>query len=282
MDTKELNALGKNIKVIICDLDQTLLNSQKRISRNNLGAIQAAQAKGIFVTICSGRIFTMLETYASDLAIDGPLISTNGAVIVNSPDGKILASHPIERQRALEILENAAKNNFDYAALTPTACYFSTNSIRVQRFLQYNEIANAQAMETIPIQYLDESHDEIEGEIYKILIQELQPGDLETASAFLNEVAGISVTNSEEGLLDVMKANVDKGTGVAELRQLLGVGKAEVCVFGDYLNDLPMFFESGLPIAMENAHELLKENALVITGHYDDDGIAKAIYDYIL
>ncbi len=224
----------------------------------------------------------MLETYARDLAINGPLISTNGAVIVNSADGNILASHPINRQTALRILKNAAKNDFDYAALTPTACYFSTNSIRVQRFLQYNEIAGSQAMETIPILYLDGFHDEIEGEIYKILIQELQPGDLEKASAFLNEVTGISVTNSEEGLLDVMKANIDKGTGVAELREFLGVSKAEVCVFGDYLNDLPMFFEAGLPIAMENAHDLLKENALVITGHYDDDGVAKAIHEYIL
>ncbi|MEE4194697.1 MAG: HAD-IIB family hydrolase, partial [Anaerolineae bacterium] len=223
-----LKELGRKIKVIICDLDQTLLNSQKQISQNNLEAIRAAQAKGIFVTICSGRIFTMLETYARDLSIEGPLISTNGAALVDCPGGKILASHPIERQTALQILENAAINDFDYAALTPTACYFSANSIRVQRFLQYNEIASAQGMVTIPIRYLDGFHDQIEGSIFKILIQQLITGDLEKASVFLNEISGISVTNSEEGLLDVMKAHVDKGTGVVELRDFLGVEKAEV------------------------------------------------------
>jgi hydroxymethylpyrimidine pyrophosphatase-like HAD family hydrolase len=79
-----------------------------------------------------------------------------------------------------------------------------------------------------------------------------------------------------------MKAHVDKGTGVVELRDFLGVEKAEVCVFGDYLNDLPMFFEAGFPIAMGNAHESLKGNALFVTDHYDDDGIAKAIHEYIL
>lgn len=277
-----LKELGRNIKVIICDLDQTLLNSLKQISQKNLEAIRAAQAKGIFVTICSGRIFTMLETYARDLAIDGPLISTNGAAIVNCPDGSILVSHPIERHTALQILENTSSSNFDYAVLTPTACYFSRNSIRIQRFLQYNEIASAQGMETIPIRYLDGFHDGIEGDILKILIQQLRPGDLEKASGMLREISGISVTNSEEGLLDVMKAHVDKGTGVVELRDLLGVDKGEVCVFGDYLNDLPMFLEAGFPIAMGNAHESLKENALVVTDHFDDDGIATAIDEYIL
>ena len=224
----------------------------------------------------------MLEAYQRDLAIDGPLISTNGAAIVHSREHKILTSHPINRQTALTILEYADDCHFDYSALTGSACYFSQNSIRIRRFLQYNEIAAAREMDLIPIIYFNGRNDIVKGEIYKILIQELHPGDFGKASEFLQSIDGISCTSSESGLIDIMKTKVDKGTGVAELRQILGVKKENVCVFGDYLNDLPMFFEAGFPVAMGNAHETLKENAVAITDHYDNDGIAKAIYEYIL
>lgn len=282
MNAQELKRIGRGIEVIVCDLDQTLLNSQKQISQKNLDAIRTAQAEGIFVTICSGRIFTMLEPYSRDLAINGPIISTNGAAILNSRDGQVLTAHSVDRQAALAILDFAKDCDYDYAALTPSACYFSTNSIRVQKFLQYNDISASRAMKLIPIVYFKGNNEIVEDDIYKILIQELHPGELAAASSFLNQIHGVSVTSSEKGLLDVMKAGVNKGTGVVELRQILGVEKEQVCVFGDYLNDLPMFYEAGLPIAMENAHQTLKDHALAITSHYDEDGIAKAMYDYIL
>ncbi|MCJ7695815.1 MAG: Cof-type HAD-IIB family hydrolase [Anaerolineaceae bacterium] len=282
MNSKELRGLGSGIKVIVCDLDQTLLNSKKQISQNNLDAIREAQNNGIFVTICSGRIFTMLETYQRDLKINGPLVSTNGAAIVDSRNGTLLWSHPVDRHLALQILDYAKSADFDYSALTGGVCFFSRNSIRIKWFLQYNEIAASQEMATIPLEYLNGDNHVVEGDIFKILIYEIHPGDYEKATSYLDKQNGISCTTSEKGMIDIMAANVDKGTGVAQLRRILGVEKHEVCVFGDYHNDLPMFKEAGFPIAMANAHKEVKQNALAVTDTNDNDGIAKAIYKYIL
>ncbi len=282
MNIDELRVLGGGIKAIVCDLDQTLLNSHKQISPTNLEAIHQAQEKGIFVTICSGRIFTMLEAYVKDLSIEGPVISTNGAAIVDSNCNKVLWSRPIDRQLAMQILDFAKEHSYDYSALTGDACYFSKNSIRIERFLQYNQIAVENGLAAIPIEYFENDHQVVNGDIYKILIFEIHPGDFEEASVFLKTVDGIDFTSSEEGLLDVMAAGVDKGVGVAQLREIMGIHKNELCVFGDYLNDLPMFLEAGFPIAMENACDSVKEAALAIADHFDRDGIAKAIYKYIL
>lgn len=282
MNSEALRVLGLGIKVIVCDLDQTLLNSNKQISQANLDSIKAAQKKGIFVTICSGRIFTMLETYERDLCINGPLISSNGAAIVDSRDNKLLWSHPIDPQQALEIMNFSKAYDFDYSVLTDKTCYFSKNSVRIERFIQYNEFAAERGMDTIPLTYFEDGHSIVKGDILKMLVYELRPGDFEKAVKHLNVLDGVSFTSSDEGLLDITAADVDKGTGLAQLKRILGVNKEEVCVFGDYLNDLPMFAEAGLPIAMENAHDQVKANALAITGSNDMDGIAQAIYEYIL
>lgn len=282
MNETKLRELGRKIKVIICDLDQTLLNSKKEISIGNLQAIKAAQAKGIFVTISSGRIFTMLETYERALAINGPLISTNGAAIVNSRDGQVIWSREIDKATSLKILDYAQAQDYDCSVLTDKACYFSLNSIRIQRFEQYNDQASAENLSEIPLIYLDGDTSALEGHIYKLLINELEPGQIEAAYQYCEPLDDVSVTLSEPGLLEIVPFGVNKGAGVKELKRILSVEKDEVCVFGDYLNDLPMFGEAGFPIAMENAHEKIKKSALVIADHHDNDGVAQAMYKYIL
>jgi hydroxymethylpyrimidine pyrophosphatase-like HAD family hydrolase len=62
----------------------------------------------------------------------------------------------------------------------------------------------------------------------------------------------------------------------------MGLGKEEICVFGDYDNDLSMFREAGLAIAMGNACAEAKDLADIVTSTNDEDGVAEAIERYIL
>jgi len=282
LDAPSLRELGRKIKVIICDLDHTLLNSKKQISPTNLKAIRSAQDKGIFVTISSGRIFTMLKTYQNAISINGPIITTNGAAIVDARNDDILWDQHISPAIAEKILYFARQHKYDYSVLTGKECFFSPNSIRIQRFHQYNTQAASHGSPTIPLIYLNGNHNVIESNIYKILIDENQPEKFKKAYRFLESVDGINFTCSEAGLLDMLPAGVNKGVGVKQLRRILGLKKEEICVFGDYTNDLPMFAEAGFPIAMENALDELKENALLVADHHDNDGVAQAIYQYIL
>ena len=283
MEQTELRKLGQKIRMVVCDLDQTLLNSDATLSAENLAAIRSAEAKGIFVTICSGRIFTMLEVYARNLDIQGPVITTNGAAIVDGKTGKLLSNHPIPRDAAVKILDYARERDYDYSALTGQVSYFSDNSLRIQRFERYNEIAEAGGLRAMRLEYFDgRSYTGIENEILKMLLYQIPEEEFTSLTAFLDSLPEIDYTSSDEGLLDIMAAGTNKGTAVAEVRQLLGFEKDQVCVFGDYINDLAMFNEAGLTVAMANAHEELKDKALYVTDTNDRAGVARALEALIL
>ncbi len=283
MERSELRERGQRVKMIVTDLDQTLLNSDATLSDENLAAIRAAEEKGVFVTICSGRIYTMLEAYARILDINGPIITTNGAAIVDGKSGKLLSAHPIPKSIVNQILDFARERKYDYSALTGEVSYFSPNSLRIQRFERYNEIAAAEGLKPMRLERLDgRAYEAIGHDVLKMLLYQIPEEDFAGLIAFLDSIPEICYTSSDEGLLDIMAAGIGKGAGVAEARRLLNLEKDQVCVFGDFLNDLPMFDQAGLTVAVANAHEVLKDKAMYVTDTNDQAGVAKAIEALIL
>lgn len=269
--------------MIVTDLDQTLLSSDATLSDENLAAIRAAEAKNVFVTICSGRIYTMLEAYARILDIDGPIITTNGAAIVDGRSGKLLSVHPIAREAVVRVLDFARERNYDYSALTGEVSYFSPNSLRIKRFERYNEIAKAEGINGMRLEvFAGREYANCCYDVLKLLLYQVPEDEFAEVVAFLDNTPGISYTSSDEGLLDIMAAGVGKGAGVEEVRRIMGLEKDQVCVFGDFLNDLPMFEQAGLTVAVANAHEVLKENAMYVTDTNDQAGVGKAIEALIL
>lgn len=285
---------ARAVKLIVCDLDGTLLNSEKLVSERTISAIRAAEAMGVRTTICSGRIFPMLEAYIRTLDLSCPLISSNGAV-VSDPNGRILRHTRINPDDCYSLLAYSLKNRLDISLLSDEACYFSANSVRVNRFHQYNDIAALQGMRQIRVNFLPDSAEPLEEKVLrdlypeladlqlrKILIYELEPGQLEAARIVIGGLSGLSITTSDEGLFDVVPAGVSKGYGLRQLCAEMGLSPEEIMVFGDFDNDESMFEWAGISIAMGNAVPALKAMASAVTDSNDDDGVARAIETYIL
>lgn len=284
----------KQIKLIVCDLDGTLLNSEKRITSLTQDRIAQSYAKGVPVTICSGRIFTMLEAYVKELNIKVPLISSNGAV-VSSPDGRILSGVRLEMDDFYPAFAYCLNKRLDYILVCDEACYYRKNSLRVKRFEQYNELAAAQDLDEIPLIELplpEEQIDEAyarhtypefnEMAVRKILIYDL---NLETHPEIIEAIRSrtkLQVSTSDPGLLEVMAPGVDKGSGLALLAKQMNLSADEIMVCGDFDNDLPMFKWAGFKVAMANAVDEIKELATYITGSNDEDGVGQAIEKFIL
>lgn len=283
MEKSELRKLGQKIKMVVSDLDQTLLNSDATISAENLAAIRAAEEKGIFFTVCSGRISPMMEVYLRTLNIQGPVITTNGAAIVDGNSGKQLSRHTIPHEVAVKILDFARERDYDYSALTASVSYFSANSQRIKRFERYNEIATGSGLHPMRLErFSGRSYTDIEDDILKLLLYQIPEGETDSVAAFLASIPEIDYTSSDEGLLDILGAGTNKGAAVAEVRKMLGFEKDEVCVFGDFLNDLAMFEEAGLSVAVSNAHEEVRNKAMYVTDTNDRAGVARALEDLVL
>lgn len=283
MTKQDLYALGREIKLVVCDLDGTLLNSCGQISPVNRRAAGLARESGVFVTICSGRPPSMLYAYSRALGIRGPLAAANGGVLLDTRTGKILYQRTVDPGAALPLLRFCRRRELDCAVLSVKGCFFSRGSARIRRVEQYNDIAAAEGLPQAPLFSLDDDYSAaLSGDIYKILIYETDSARRREAEEYLEWAPEFTWTSSEKGLLDISARGVNKGDGVRRLAEALGIERGHICVFGDYLNDIPMMEQAGLPIAMGNAHEAVKEAALAVTDINDEDGVARAIEKYIL
>ena len=271
------------VKLIVCDLDGTLLDSQKMISSANLDVIRTARERGIFVTICTGRIPEMMEAYSRTLDIQGFFIAANGAVIVDTRDNSMPCHECADGKDALRLLEFCARRGFDHIAATTEGCFYFEGSERIKRFKQYNEIARKDKLRQIPLFPFDSDYRGIANKkIYKLLISGLSGKEQQETEGFITTLRGLSFTSSEPRLLDVIAAGANKGKGVQNLARLMGLSKKEICVIGDYHNDIPMFEAAGFSVAMGNGDEEVKSRATVVTGTNDENGVAEAIKRYIL
>jgi Cof subfamily protein (haloacid dehalogenase superfamily) len=280
---EDLREAGRNIRLIVCDLDGTLLNSRKLISPENLAAVREARSRGIFVTICSGRVHPMLEAYSRTLDIQGPLIAANGGVIFDTQSGQIVYRKLADGEKIYHLLRFCFEHGMDHIVVSSRACWYSENSRRIRRFEQYNEIAKADKLQPMILRRFGGDYRKaLADEIYKVLISGLSPQEEALTEAYIHSIGDLSNTSSEPDLLDVSAAGVNKGEGVRILAERLSLVKEQICVFGDYWNDIPMLEAAGLPIAMGNGDSRVKASALAITGSHDEDGVASAIKKYIL
>jgi hydroxymethylpyrimidine pyrophosphatase-like HAD family hydrolase len=247
-------------ETVITDIDGTLV--QYRPSSLNLAeadvlipesavdAISRLHSAGLTVAAVTGRTYDQSRNLLIKLGISGPCVFAGGATIRNIPDGKILheaSLDPSTLKAVCDILYDILGNNH-YLDLAPSAADDSRfNS--VWAIISQNQINDV----------LDKLS-AING-IYHVV----------------NEGAG---QTDEVGLL-VLSAGADKGSGTRSLLSLLGTTREKTACIGDGANDILMFEECGLRIAMGNSEDILKQNADHVVADIDKNGFAEAA-NYIL
>jgi Cof subfamily protein (haloacid dehalogenase superfamily) len=281
VDEEALRKAGRAVRLIVCDLDGTLLNNRKAISQENLAALREAQAKGIRVSLCSGRVPAMLEAYTRRLGIQGPVITANGAVIFDTRTGEIPYGKYAEPEQVYPLLRFCIAEGLDTVVVSSHGCAYTPGSKRIARFEQYNEIALQDNLPGLSLRPLDPAA-ALEGSIYKVLISGLSGETQERVAKRILSLGSLSVTSSEAGLLDIGAWGISKGAGLRLLADILGIKQQEICVMGDYLNDIPMLQGAGLAIAMGNAADPVKAQAMAVTASNEEDGVAQGIGRFIL
>ena len=118
------------IRLVACDLDETLLDDEKNIPLRNREAIAAFEAQGGIFVPCTGRIYTGLDRTLKQLGADGKaghyVISTNGALITENT-GRICASQGVDPQTALELTRYARENGMGLELVTGAGLIYHEN-----------------------------------------------------------------------------------------------------------------------------------------------------------
>ena len=97
--------MGKSIKLIAIDMDDTLLNDQQQVTERTQRAICQALDLGVQVAIATGRMFRSALPFAMELGIRLPLITYNGAMIRELESGKTVLHRPIDPNLARELAD---------------------------------------------------------------------------------------------------------------------------------------------------------------------------------
>jgi Cof subfamily protein (haloacid dehalogenase superfamily) len=278
-DNMELNVLkakSHDIRLVAFDLDGTLLKSDHTISELSLLAIQKLRDKGIKIAIASGRIFTMLETYAHALGGVDFVISVNGGSIDDLNTGQSVERKYLPAEDAKHMIDYCLNEHLDCCLLTRGPSYFTKNSRRIERFQKYNDLAKTLGLKTIELKIYEGMIDDV-NHIEKILIQEMNIIKTHKIMKFVDQQTALTYTSSDKNLLDVSSKGIDKGDALKKIAAYMNIRQDQICAFGDYDNDVSMFEVAGISIAMGNASKKALDAAVYVTESNDHEGIAIAI-----
>jgi len=267
------------IKLIAIDLDGTLLNGKKEISKTNQEVLAQAKAKGIKIVLCTGRPLKAILPYLDvlDLRSAGDYsITFNGGLVQKNDTGEIVDKQTLsvaDVQDLLAVAETmdmpldvladdvvlcfptSPKHQTIYPTLNPLLVFQPTDKQAVSAKTLYNKAVVAYDQE------------ELDQWIPKI------PAKFKER---------YEVIKTRSNLLEFMPKGVTKAYGIQLLAQELGIEQAEVMAIGDEENDLSMIAYAGVGVAMGNAILAVKEAADVVTATNEEDGVAKIVSEYVL
>ena len=260
--------------LVVCDVDGTLVDSNKELSDANKAAIVELRSAGIGFTLISARPRSGMMWIADALDLDAPMGAFNGGIVFNR--GGSIASHDtIDAGVASGMIELMAGAPVDCWVFADDCWYASSGEgHHVEHEIR---ASNQQPIVTDDIDALLAHADKI------TFVSDDEPmlkGLHDRAAEAFGEAA--TVVQSQTYYLDVTARTGNKGDGIAAIAQALGVDLADTIAIGDQANDLAMFARAGRSIAMGNATDAVKAKADAVTLSNNDSGVAHAIRTMIL
>lgn len=263
-----------DIKLVVSDLDDTLISMEQEISDRLMRAISETKKKDIKITIATGRMHSSALIYAKKFKITEPIISYNGAMIKHSLSGEILLHTPVEYKDAIEVLEFAKDINKYIQYYSQDNYYFYEHCENSDFYKQQTSIlgkkTNADLTKTLdfsPTKLLmvcDDSADEIYDMVNKQFSHKL------------------NITRSSQRYIEFNNIEASKAIACKALVQYYGYDIKQVMSIGNGGNDIGMIELCGFGVAVDNAVDEVKAVANYICPKQSEDGAAYAIEKFLL
>jgi len=252
----------KKCKLIVADLDGTLLRNDKSISRFTIETLMACRNRGILVGFATARpirgVAEIRELFEPDI-----LINHNGAVFAH---GDLQDSLGINGEQLCGLLEKILSDfpNAEIGVEADDVLYANYDVTKHWPGWSHTWTAFAEPQ----FEYAD-----------KILVS-LHNVDVEVLKSYLPEECYLEVADGVMGM--VMSKRATKFKSIVSVCDALGISPSDVICFGDDNNDISMIEGCGVGVAMENAHVMVKEAADVVCLSNENDGVARWILDNLL
>ena len=264
----------KNIKIAFIDIDGTLSNSERKISKENCLAIENAKEKGLIIVLSSGRNNRYVYNASKYANASNYIISCNGAEIFDYKNNISINSNKLSKEKINIIWKFCKENNI--------GCILNS---RNNRFCNKNHFIAEED------KILVDNIFDINKDIFQIVTFGYEYEKMKELEELINSI-NLKIANPSQSYLekncsnhhfffDITNNDISKGKAIKELLEHLNLTKDNAIGFGDHINDFDLFDAVGFKIAMGNANPRLKEKADFITLSNDEHGVAHFLNNFI-
>lgn len=271
------------IKLIVIDIDGTLLDSDGYLPEENKQAIQQANEADIKIVLCTGRPFQSTKHFMEELDLfqeDDMVITNNGGLIQKSKKGEIIHEIRFNRDEILDIYKLAQKLKMPVNFIDLDYIYEPSYPAGSKSIYTGGNVPRENALKFVDLDINNLAED---FEVNQIIIS--RPS--EELDAIIPKIPEsyyekYKIYKSLSFILEFLPKDVDKGNSLDIIRKILDLEKDEVMSIGDQENDLSLIKKAGFGVAMGNAVEEVKQVADYITKSNDENGLAYAIKKFVL
>jgi hydroxymethylpyrimidine pyrophosphatase-like HAD family hydrolase len=278
------------IRLIALDIDGTLVGPDAELSDRTIAAVRAAVARGVRVSLATGRMPSSAVVFANRLGLEEPIVGHQGALVraMPAPSGRTDATLPPFRGRVGRMLSHSPLAP-DVAAAAVRFCrdhgldphINHLERMIVQRgdpnFADYSAYLGRDA------EVVDDLARDVRHGVSKVIAVGEEGRPMALVEESRRRFAGrASPTVSHPRFLEFVGPGVSKGRAVAWLAHRAGIPLAQVLTMGDALNDLEMVADAGHGTAMPAAPAEVRLAARYIAAPVDQDGAAALIEALVL
>jgi Cof subfamily protein (haloacid dehalogenase superfamily) len=262
-------------RLLALDLDGTVMGADLVIPDAVCEGVAGLRARGVHVTIATGRMFGATLPFARQLGIADPIICYQGALVRHAQTGAVVVHHtmpPADAAEGVEVL--LAADIFTIAYIDEKLCIAGRRP-ELDAYLRFHPEGAEVVVEP-----------DLPGLVRSSLTTKiLFVAEPDVVGRTLGELgprfAGrLTLTRSHELFGELTALGVSKGTALAELAAGLGIAREEVVAIGDQENDLSMITWAGLGLAMGNAIPAVQAAAAAVLPPVVEAGVAEAIRRY--
>jgi Cof subfamily protein (haloacid dehalogenase superfamily) len=259
------------IRLVLSDVDGTLINSEKKLTDETVRAVRALEERNILFTLTSARPPRGFAMFLEPLDLTAPLGAFNGGLFVDR-DMTPLHELAVDEQLVGPIIEALSASGLSVWVYQGTDWFV----------LDLNGPHVAHEADVVQFRPTEVARfDDLRRDVVKIVGVSDDPKSIANGQSALRDFE-VSATTSQTYYLDVTNPQANKGSVVEFLAERFSIDTSSIAAIGDAGNDVAMFERSGLSIAMGNASDEVKAKALMETKSHDDNGFSYAVERFIL
>ena len=272
------------IKLIVTDIDGTLMDFHDNIPQINIDAIRACKELGVKVCACTARNWTTAKAILERAGLTDYCMLCNGSVILDIKNQAIQYRNRSAPQY-VEPLLRAALRHSDGVTVNGTE-----KSVMWKGAMGHMKRANwdpddpkgrpfrESTIHTASFEeFVEKSRD-----ICNIINVWIGHDQHLPLYADISEIGPFELSAADEDHVYIMAKDATKGLAVEILAGLYGVKAENVMAFGDSKNDASMLRWAGLGVAMGNANQLAKDSADIVAARVEEGGVGREIFRLVV